>query len=349
MRNHFHVAFMLILLVLVGYLTYQIFAPFLVAIFLAFVLSQLFKSWYEKISHWMKNRKSLASLTTCLLIIAIIIIPLSLVSALVVSEIGQGLQNLQQTDWANYLQNLNNHPLLEKLGISQESLKYNEQLTTGLKNVGNLFFQALTKTYQSASHFLFMTLVMFFSLYYLFKDGDLILEKLMSISPLKNSQERLLLQRFIAISKATLKGSLVIAIVQGVLLGVLFWITGVNSPVFWGVITVVFAMIPMLGTAVVWLPASIILLVLGHFWQGSVIFICGALVISMIDNLLRPILVSNQASLHPLLVFLATLGGIAVFGLAGILLGPVIVVLFITLLSMYQTEFEKEIRRLDAS
>ena len=169
----------------------------------------------------------------------------------------------------------------------------------------------------------------------------------MALSPLKDSEERQLLKNFISVSKATLKGSLVIAIIQGILMTIVFLVTGVPSPVIWGAITVLFSLIPMVGAGLVWLPAGIIMLLLGNIWQGLTILIFGALVVSTIDNFLRPRLVGKETSLHPILVFLSTIGGIALFGLVGILLGPVIIVLFISLLDIYQIEFKDELEKMN--
>jgi predicted PurR-regulated permease PerM len=192
-----------------------------------------------------------------------------------------------------------------------------------------------------------MTFVTFFSLYYLFKDDDKIIKKIMQLSPLKDKEDRKLLENFNSISKATLKGSLVIAIIQGILTGFLFWITGIPSPVLWALVTTIVSLIPLLGSALIWLPAGFIMLFLGNFWQAIVIFAFGATVISLIDNILRPKLVGDQTSLHPILVFLSTLGGIALFGITGILLGPVFIVFFVTLLDIYQSEFKKELERMN--
>ena len=130
-------------------------------------------------------------------------------------------------------------------------------------------------------------------------------------------------------------------------MGIILQIAGFPSPVIWAVITALVSLIPMLGAALVWLPTGIITLFLGNIWQGLLIIIFGALVVSTIDNFLRPKLVGDETSLHPILVFLSTLGGIALFGLAGILLGPIIVVFFVSLLDIYQIEFKDELEKMN--
>lgn len=168
---------------------------------------------------------------------------------------------------------------------------------------------------------------------------------MMALSPLKDAQEKQLIDKFVSVSRATLMGNLVVAIIQGILTAVIFWIAGVPSAAFWGLVTTILSLIPMLGSAVVWLPAGIILLLIGNIWQGIFVLLTGGLVVSSIDNILRPKLVEGQTSLHPLLVFLSTIGGILVFGITGFIIGPVIVVLFLTLLDIYKLDFKKELKK----
>lgn len=350
MRAHFNVIFLVILLVLIGYMNYLIFAPFLVAIFLAFIFSQLFKGWYQYINRLIGKRESFASFLTCLILFLILIIPLFFIGYMISSEINNTYQSFIQTNWRGSIEQISQQPTLQRVGIKPEHIRHfinSDNFTQNLQSIGNFFFEIIKQTYQSASHFLFMAVIMFFTLYYFFKDSDTILKKIIALTPLKDNQERLVINKFINVSKATLQGSLVIAVVQGTLQGILFGLVGVASPVFWGVITFFFSLIPMLGAGIVWLPVGLIMILLGHIWQGLVILLVGFFVVSTIDNFLRPYLVGNQVSLHPLLVFFATLGGIAVFGLTGILIGPIIVVLFLTLLDMYRKEFKQELERMN--
>ncbi len=354
MKHNLNSTYLLILIVLAGICAYLVFKPFLVALFLAFILSQLFKKWYKKINQKFGGRSSLAALTLCIILFFILVIPFFITASLIAKEATDLYQDIQKTDWQAQLKSFSASPIFKNVGIDFPSIdlqnigaENSQEITGNLQNAGNLIFSALKKTYQGVTHFVFMTFVVFFSLYYLFKDGDVIIKKIMALSPLKDSQESQLLKNFVSVSKATLKGSLVIAIIQGALMTILFLFTGVPSPVIWGVITVLFSLIPMVGAGIVWLPAGIIMLILGNIWQGLTIIIFGALVVSTIDNFLRPRLVGQETSLHPILVFLSTIGGIALFGLVGILLGPVIIVLFISLLDIYQVEFKDELEKMN--
>ncbi|MFZ2192994.1 MAG: AI-2E family transporter [Candidatus Moraniibacteriota bacterium] len=355
MKTSLNSGFLLVLIVLAGVGSYFVFKPFLVALFLAFVISQLFKKWYEKINHKFGNRPSLASFSLCIILFFILVIPFLLTTSLVVKEANDLFQGIQKTNWQVRLESLSESQILRTVGIDLSafdlqnigSTDNSQQLADSFKNVSNFIFSVIKKTYQGVSHFIFITFVVFFSLYYLFKDGDVIIKKIMNLSPLKNAEESQLLKNFVSVSKATLKGSLVIAIVQGALMTIIFLATGVPSPVIWGVLTVIVSLIPLLGAGLVWLPVSIVMFLMGNVWQGMVIIIFGALVVSMIDNFLRPVLVGKETSLHPILVFLSTIGGIALFGLIGVLLGPVIIVLFISLLDIYQIEFKNELEKMN--
>lgn len=337
--------FLFLLIILVGTGTYFLMKPFLVAVLVAFVISQLFKGWYLRAKRALRS-KSLGSLATCFVIILLIFVPLFIVSGLIVAEANQLFRTIQENGIQEKILSASlNIPLLN-LNISNAELQSiigTDQFAQGLKNTGVFLLELARTTYQQTSNFLFMTLVMFFSLYYFFKDGDKLLKKMMELSPLRNSQEKLLVEKFISISRATLKGTLVIAIVQGLMTAILFWATGVKSPVLWGLGAAIVSLIPLIGPVLIWLPVGIVMILLGFVWQGIVILAIGGLVISLVDNFLRPALVSGDTSLHPLLVFLSTLGGLAMFGLPGFLLGPVIIVLFVTLLHIYQIEFRQDL------
>jgi predicted PurR-regulated permease PerM len=232
--------------------------------------------------------------------------------------------------------------------ISLQSFLEASQITSeSVKDLGNFLFSALKTVYQGTSNFVFTTFVAFFVLYYLFKDGEKLMKKIMALSPLPNSQEKLLLDNFINISRATLKGTLVIAVIQGLLLGLSFFISGVSSPTIWGILAAIFSIIPLVGPVFVWLPVGLFLLISGNIWQAIIVFSSGALIVSTVDNILRPKLVGDASSVHPLLVFLSTIGGLAVFGMLGFLIGPVIVVLFISLLKIYELEFKKELKEIN--
>ncbi len=346
-KSHINATFLFLLIAISGYGAYLLFKPFLIALLIAFVLSQLFKGYYEKLTKFFKGRKILGSLATCSMILFIIIMPLIFMSSLIISETNSLYEIIQKN---HFLEKVNGTditiPILN-IQISNSDLHSiigTDKFVSGVKSAGNIFASFIKSAYKSTSQLAFMTFVMFFALYYLFKDGDEFIKKIMQISPLKNQQEKVLIDKFIEISRATLKGTLVIALLQGTLTGILLWALGVKSSALLGVLATFFSLIPMLGPVLVWAPVAIVLLLLGQIWQGVILILVGTLLISLIDNLLRPKLVGNDSGLHPLLVFISTFGGLALFGLIGFLIGPVIIAMFIAILHIYQTEFKDDLK-----
>jgi predicted PurR-regulated permease PerM len=348
MQNKLSIIFALLLMGIILWASYLIFEPFLVALFLAFVLFTLFRKIYKKLNKKMGDRKSLTSFFMCLLIIFIIVLPLMGALSLAVAETNKIIQNFQEAEITTNFSFLEKVPFLKNSDllpsqVNYENLINTSQIAAGAKNASGFIFGIIKSAYESTSNFLFMLAVMFFSLYYFFKDGDAFLKKIKQLSPLSTRQEDKLLNRFEVISKATIKGTLIIALIQGFLMSITFWITGVSAPVLLGIITVIISIIPLLGAILVWLPVGLIMLLLGNIWQAIVIFAIGSIVVSSVDNLLRPKLVEGQSSLHPLLVFLATLGGIALFGPMGFIIGPVIISLALAFLEIYQEQFKEEL------
>ena len=180
---------------------------------------------------------------------------------------------------------------------------------------------------------------MFFSLFYFLIDGERILRGISRFSPFHHTQDQLIFERFASISRAMIKGTFVVALVQGALGGIAFWIAGISSPAIWAIIMALASLIPMVGAGLVWFPTGLILLFTGNIWQGIFVLAFGGLVISLIDNILRPRLVGHETEMHPLLVFFATIGGLTAFGISGLLIGPIIVSIFLVFAEIYAHEY----------
>lgn len=196
-----------------------------------------------------------------------------------------------------------------------------DNTSSGLANVGKVALQ-----------FLMMLLTM----YYLFKDGASLFENVKSAIPLPGKRPGEMLSHVTDVVRATIYGGLVVAAIQGTLGGLLFWILGLPSPVLWGAVMAFFALIPLLGAFVVYIPAAIVLFAGGFYIKAIVLIAVGIGLVSQIDNILRPMLISGKTQMHPLLLFFSIAGGVSVFGLLGLVLGPVIAALFIALLEVYR-------------
>lgn len=342
-----NVYFFFLLLFAVGTVVFFIFKPFLTAIVAAAILATIFKKTYNRFEKWFKGWRGVSAFLTCLIVFAVIITPVLFVLSLAVGEanvlyhtlaerssleniINQGLVTIKSLPYANIFVNT------QTLDQSQiiDNVRQSSQNALGL----------LQAAYQGVTQFVFWAFVMFFTLFYFLVDGKRGLQYLMRISPLRNEHDRLLIQKFISISRATLKGTIVIGILQGFLGGVMFWIAGVPSPAIWGLVMAFLSLIPMFGSGIVWLPAGIILLLLGHIWQGVFVLSVGLGIVSTIDNVLRPKLVGKDTQMHPLMVLFATLGGLSFFGLAGFVMGPIIMALFMALAEIYSIEFSEQLK-----
>jgi predicted PurR-regulated permease PerM len=176
--------------------------------------------------------------------------------------------------------------------------------------VGRFFASKAVEIGQNALRIGLLLVLMVYVLFFFLRDGDRLIEMLIRFLPLGDVRERRLLGRFAAVSRATIKGVLVVSVIQGALGGLLFWVVGIGAPVFWGMIMSVLSFLPAVGPAVVWVPAGVILIVTGNVLEGIVVFAAGSLIIGLVDNLLRPILVGRDTKMPDFLVLLSTIGGL---------------------------------------
>jgi len=184
--------------------------------------------------------------------------------------------------------------------------------------------------------------LMLYLLWFFLRDGYKIKEMAIRALPLGDREERMLFSRFATVSRATLKGTLIVAIIQGTLGGLLFWAVGISSPLFWGVMMTLLSLLPIGGAALVWLPAAIVFAIQGDYVRAAALVAFGGLAIGLVDNLLRPLLVGRDTQMPDYLVLVTTLGGIASFGLAGFIIGPVVAALFLSVWELMMIEFEEK-------
>jgi predicted PurR-regulated permease PerM len=340
--------FLLLLLLVVGVIFFKMTLMFMVPLILAAVFCSLFYGYYEKMVRWTHGRKGLGAAACCFLLLLLLLIPLYLLAHMVSTEalalydsaesavkeiIAQGDQGV--------LGSLARHPMVQRLGLNR--IDWQASLQDVLKNTASLVanvLNAATKSTFSLLTNLFLTL---FTMFYFFKDGHKLIERLKTISPLADKYEDILINRFMSVSRATLKGTLLIGLLKGLVGGLSFWIFGIRSPILWGMVMAILSLIPMIGAWLVMYPAAIVLMILGQVWQGVLLFIIAVAVVSNIDNVLQPRLVGREAGMHDLLIFFSTIGGIAMFGMMGFLIGPIIAAFFITLLDVYVVEFRQQI------
>lgn len=183
--------------------------------------------------------------------------------------------------------------------------------------------------------FLLGVFVTLYLLFYLLRDGDTLLAYVQRAIPLPPEQQQVVAGDFTSTVRGVLKGDLVVAVVQGILGGLIFWGLGIGTPILWGALMAVLSLLPVVGTGLVWVPTAIYLLLTGSLWKGVVLLALGTLVISTVDNVLRPVLVGTDVKMPSYVVLLSSLGGIAIFGVNGFVIGPLLAVLFLTAWEMY--------------
>lgn len=345
--RNFNVYFFFLILLLVSVVSFLIVKPFWSSIVMAAVLAIVFHRPYELFLRLTKERKGTSSLLACLFAAFVIIIPLFLVLELLAVEAANLYQRITADGGlthslirlqATVLQSL---PFLST--FQMEEVLSPENVTSSIKSLGQNFFSIVQAVYQGIVGIALWFLITLLTLFFFFIHGKEIVAQLMRLSPLRNHHEKLLVEKFVSISRATLKGTVVVGIVQGILGGLMFALTGVPSPVVWGSVMAVFSLVPMVGASIVWFPAGVIMLLLGNIWQGIFILGFGVGIISTIDNFIRSKLVGKETQMHPLLVFFATLGGLSLFGPVGLIIGPIIVALFLVLWDIYAVEFKQQL------
>ena len=334
---------LVIIIIGVSALFFTMIRHFLMAIFLAGLFSALARPLYRRLNILYGGRRHVASVTTLLLMIFVVLIPLGLLIGLVVGQaidVGNTVvpwvkANLAQPDQLTvYLKQL---PFFEYLEPYRGVILEKSGEMVGA--VSNRIVGVLSQATLGTANFLFMAFVFLYTMYFFQMDGDKLIRKILYYLPLNSDDENLMLDKFTSVTRATLKGTMVIGVLQGGLAGIAFAVVGFENVVFWGTVMAVLSVIPSIGSALVWFPAAVILIMQGEVGPGvGLIVFCG-LVVGSLDNLLRPILVGKDTRMHELMIFFSTLGGIFMFGITGIFIGPLIASLFITVWELYGIAF----------
>jgi predicted PurR-regulated permease PerM len=335
-------AFLLVVL-LATVAFFALIRDFLMPLFWAAVLATVFSPLQRAYVGVVRGRASIAALLTVLTILALVVVPLTAIALATVREalalqeqIASGALDVRAP--LRLFQRL--APLigdyLARFGVELDQL--GERLSSAAVAVTRYLASSAVVFGQNVLQVTVLFFVMLYVLFFFLRDGRGLVDGLVRALPLGDARERRLLARFAEVTRATIKGTLVVGVVQGAIGGVAFWALGIPAPVFWGAVMAVLALLPAVGPAVVWLPAAIVLFVLGHWVKGLVLVGIGVLVIGLVDNLLRPILVGRDVGMPDYLVLLATLGGLAVFGVSGFVIGPIIAAFFLTVWEMFAEE-----------
>ena len=347
-----HKAFLLLLgLVTVAF--FWLLMPFYGAVFWAVILAIIFQPLQMVFERRFGMGSNLAAAVTLLVCIVIAIIPMAVILGALVNEGARLVQRVQTDafdtttlvrdiqamlpDWAQRL--------LERLGIGDDLDAMRGRLMTALQQIGQLIAAQALNLGQNTLRFIASTGIMLYVLFFLFRDGRSIGRNIRDSMPLTPEYNRALLARFAAVVRATVKGNIVIAVIQGTIGGVAFWALGIQGALLWGALMVLMSLLPAVGAAIVWVPAAAYFFLTGAVGKGVILVAVGAGVIGLVDNLLRPVLVGKDTRLPDYVILVSTVGGISIFGINGFVIGPLIAALFISA----WTTFREERHRYDAA
>jgi predicted PurR-regulated permease PerM len=344
-REQIFIILALVIAALFFYLFYRILSPFLEPILWAIFIAIVFYPAYTKLQRSLKQRGILSAVVMTVLVIVIIILPFSFLIFSLANEVVEGYQYVDEMIKTGclqaYIEEVKQSPVLKwplaKIGLYADlsNIDIEGFLLKNLKEISAFLFNQFSKILKGLSGFLIGFLLTLISLYYFFKDGHRLFKTLEETLPIRPKERDLFISRFRQMVSATIYGGLLVAVVQGTLGGLAFWILGLPSPVLWGTAMGFLSLIPIGGTALIWLPTSVILLIQGAFAKGIILLAIGVFVISAVDNFLRPLLVGARTNIHPLLLFFSVLGGIQAFGMIGLVAGPLIATLCLTLIEIY--------------
>ena len=312
--------------------------PFISVLAWAVVLVIVFYPVHQRLKSRI-GRPSLSALVSCVLVVLLAVLPLTVLTMAAAEELSKAIPNLPAQ-----ISGLM-HPQTTVLGrvsgwvqgrFGVDTLRTQQFLADQLQRSSQFLLGLSLSLVGNIASGIVKAFFVIFTMYYLFRDGDRIVSKLPAALPLERRQSEAIISRTREVVSASVYGIVVIASLQGLLGGIAFWVLGIPSPLLWAVLMTFVCMIPVLGSFLVWLPLALYLAATGHWTKAILLVIWGALVISTIDNFLRPKWMKNQTRLHELLVFFSVLGGISVFGLLGIILGPVILAITLGLLQTFR-------------
>ena len=340
-------AFVLLLVVAVSLLFLAVAWPFLEPLLLGALLAGLFHPLYRWITRVLGGRQSFGAVLTLLVLFILVLGPISAFLGIVVQQAlsvsDQAIPWLRQHLGSASTFNLHDwlvqaFPALGDYVPSQEQLL--QQVGTAAKSAGTFLVTVLSRMTATTAAFILNLFIMLYAMFFFFKDGQKILERIFYYLPLSDEDETRMLARFTSITRATIKGTVVIGIIQGTLAGIAFWMAGIQGAAFWGTIMTILSIVPGIGAALVWVPAVIILFINAQYVAATLLLAWCAAVVGTIDNFLRPALVGRDAKMPDLLILIGTLGGLFLFGPIGFIVGPIVCGLFLTVWDIYGATFK---------
>jgi len=334
---------LLLLLLFISAIFFAMIRYFLMAIVMAAIFSALAMPVFNRFEGWFRGRKSLSAAMTMFSLLLMVFFPMAALLGIVAAQavrISRSAvpwiqQQIQQP--AAFNQQLRSLPYYDEIELYREDILQRAGEVAG--KAGSMLFNTLSSFTLTAVNDLFLLFIFLYIMFFFLRDGKLILEKVLSYLPLTETDQHRLLDKFLSVTRATIKGTMVVGIVQGSLAGLALHFAGIDSALFWGTIMSVFSVLPVLGSALVWVPAAIYLAATGQYTQAAGVLLFCSIVVGQIDNILRPMLIGRDTQMPELLIFFGTIGGIGLFGIFGFIIGPIVAALFMTVWEMYGESF----------
>ena len=325
----------LLLLVLVSLAFFWVLWPYYGAVFWGSVLAILFNALFLRLLRKMPQKRTLAALLTLSIILVLVILPVGLISALLTQEAASVYQRVQsgELSFGRYFQQIYDalpswvNGILDRSGLDNLGL-IQDRVTSSLTQGSQFIATQALSIGQNAFDFFVSFFIMLYLLFFFLRDGGALSRRIKEAIPLEAEIKRDIFSKFTTVIRATVKGNIVVAMLQGALGGLMFWFLGIHAPVLWGTLMAFLSLLPAVGAAIVWIPVAIYFLATGAIWQGVLLIAYGVLVIGLVDNILRPVLVGKDTKMPDYVVLVSTIGGMSLFGLNGFVIGPVIAAMF---------------------
>ena len=341
--------FFLVLLFVVTVAFAAMLQPFAGAILWAAVIALLFMPLQRRLVARWRGREGLAALATLLVVLVVLILPLALLGGALVQEASGVYARMRsgEIDFGRYAQQVFDAlpawatSVLDRFGLF-DLAAIRQRLSESMMEISQFFASRALTLGQGTLEFVASFFLMLYLLFFLLRDGDSLLARIRAAVPLRSRQQHELIEKSGVVIKATVKGNLVVAILQGALGGLIFWVLDIHGALLWAVVMAVLSLLPAVGTALVWGPVAIWLLATGNVGSGLVLIAFGVFVIGLVDNVMRPLLVGKDTKMPDYVVLFSTLGGIALMGVNGFIVGPVIAAIFMAAWETFSRPVEDE-------
>ncbi|HCL57526.1 MAG TPA: hypothetical protein DHW82_11025 [Spirochaetia bacterium] len=353
--KRFYKIFIFVFFLFVFYFAFRVFMPYMTVLIIAVILTGITYPVFRFFLKITKHKNTLAAVLTCVFVILAVLIPMLVLTLIIADQsketyflLSEKLQSGALDEYFNLEQSGFIQTFINQYSPFKDQTVINikAEVIEFVKSFSSTLVNNTAKVLSNIGSFIASLFLMVFTMFFLYKDGTKFVKILTHLSPMPTSYENRIAEKFTSVSRSIFIGVFFTAILQGFLDGIAFAIVGI-SPWLWAIFLAFASIIPIVGTAVIWLPAGIVLIAMGQTGSAVFLMIWCFLVSIGVENFIKPILIKGKSGLHPLLIFFSILGGIQFFGFVGILLGPIIISIFVLILEIYEEEYRPTLERMD--